>query len=109
MRYVVKILPRAEADIERNSQWWADHHNIDQAVKWFFAVRSQIFSLEEFPESHAISYENDEFSYEIREKLVGLGSRPSYRAVFTIRNGTVFVVAVLAAEQDRLQPGDVEL
>jgi plasmid stabilization system protein ParE len=109
MKHVVKILPRAEADIERNAQWWADHHSVDQAVKWFFAVRSQILSLDEFPESHSLSYENDEFPYEIREKLVGLGSRPSYRAVFTIRDGTVFVVALLAAEQDRLQPDDVQL
>ena len=109
MKYVVKILPRAEADIERNAQWWADHHSVDQAVKWFFAVRSQILSLDEFPESHPLSYENDEFPYEIREKLVGLGTRPSYRAVFTIRDGTVYVVALLAAEQDRLRPDDVEI
>ncbi len=109
MKHVVKILPRAEADIERNAQWWADHHNVDQAVKWFFAVRSQILSLDEFPESHSLPYENDEFPYEIREKLVGLGSRPSYRAVFTIRDGTVFVVALLAAEQDRLRPDDIEI
>ena len=109
MKYVVKILPRAEADIERNAQWWADHHSVDQAVKWFFAVRSQILSLDEFPESHPLSYENDEFPYEIREKLVGLGRRPSYRAVFTIRDGTVYVVALLAAEQDCLRPDDVEI
>ncbi len=109
MKYVVKILPRAEADIEGNAQWWADHHSVDQAVKWFFAVRSQILSLDEFPESHPLSYENDEFPYEIREKLVGLGRRPSYRAVFTIRDGTVYVVALLAAEQDRLRPDDVEI
>ncbi len=109
MKYAVKILPRAEADIERNAQWWADHHSVDQAVKWFFAVRSQILSLDEFPESHPLSYENDEFPYEIREKLVGLGTRPSYRAVFTIRDGTVYVVALLAAEQDRLRPDDVEI
>ncbi len=109
MKYSVEILPRAEADIERNAQWWADQHNVDQAVKWFIAVRSQILSLDQFPESHSLSYENDEFPYEIREKLVGLGSRPGYRAVFTIRDGTVFVVAVLAAEQNRLRPDDVEM
>ena len=102
MKHVVKILPRAEADIERNAQWRADHHSVDQAVKWFLAVRSQILSLDEFSESHSLSYENDEFPHEIREKLVGLGSRPSYRAIFTIRDGTVLVVALLAAEQDRL-------
>ncbi len=109
MKYVVKILPRAKADIERNAQWWMDHHSVDQAVKWFFAVRSQILSLGEFPESHSLSYENDEFPYELREKLVGLGSRRSYRAVFTIRNETVFVIALLSAKQDRLHADDVDI
>jgi plasmid stabilization system protein ParE len=109
MKYAVTILPRADADIERNARWWTEHHDVDQAVRWFFAVRSQILSLEEFPESHALSVENDEFSCELREKLVGLGSRPSYRAVFTVRDNAVHVLAVLRAAQDRLQPGDVEL
>ena len=109
MKYDVKILPRAEADIERNAGWWAEHHSVDQAVKWLFAVRSQVLSLEDFPESHPLSFENDDFPYEIREKLVGLGSRRSYRAVFTIRDDTVFVLTVLGAEQDRLQPDDVDL
>jgi plasmid stabilization system protein ParE len=106
---VVTILPHAEADIECNAQWWAEHHSVDQAVKWFFAVRSQIFSLTDFPESHSLSLENDEFPFEIREKLVGLGARPSYRAVYTIRDDTVFVLTVLGAEQNSLHPDDVEL
>ena len=53
--------------------------------------------------------ENDEFPYEIRDKLVGLGSRRRYRAVFTVKEAEVFVLAVRACEEDRLTPDDVEV
>lgn len=107
--YVVKIMPRAEQDIERNAQWWANNHDVNQAVKWFYAVRRQILSLADSPTSHGLSAENDDFPYEIRDKLIGLGSRPGFRAVFTVREHTVFVLAVLRGSQRPLRPGDVEL
>ena len=107
--YVVKILPRAADDIERNAVWWADHHSVDQAIKWFDEVRRQILSLNRRPESHGLAEENDDFPYEIRNKLVGLGARRSYRAVFTIRDDVVFVLAVLHSAQDSLCPADVDL
>ena len=105
----VIILPRAEEDIERNARWWAQHHDAAQAADWLFTVRRQILALIELPERHGLSAENDDFPYEIREKLIGLGSRRSYRAVFTIRDGTVYVLAVLRAAQDMIHPGDVDL
>ena len=108
-KYLVEILPRAEEDIERNAKWWADHHDVDQAVEWFYAVREQILALAQFPESHGLSAENDEFPYEIRDKLIGLGSHPSYRAVFTVRDETVFVLAVLRGAQDSLGPDEVDV
>ena len=108
MSFRVTVLPRAESDIERNAAWWADHHSPEQAVQWLRSIRDQLDSLRDFPESHALSSENDRFSYEIRDKLVGLGSRPRYRAVFTIKEDEVFVLTVRAAEEDQLMPGDLE-
>ena len=55
-------------------------------------VYGQIETLADFPESNGLSAENDEFPYEIRDKLLGLGSRPGYRAVFTIKADTVYVL-----------------
>jgi plasmid stabilization system protein ParE len=104
----VVILPKAEEDIERNARWWAENRDVDQAVKWFFTVRDQISSLKHQPESHGLSAENSDFPYEIRDRLIGLGSRPSYRAVLTIRDETVFVLAVLRSSQDVLRTGDVD-
>lgn len=61
------------------------------------------------PESHGLSLENDDFSNEIRDRLIGIGSRPSYRAVFTIRDETVSVLAVLRTSQDGIRTTDVGL
>jgi plasmid stabilization system protein ParE len=102
------ILPQAKADVLRNAAWWADHHSSEQAAIWLDAVQSQLESLAEFPESHSLSAENDDFPYAIRDKLLGLGSRPSYRAVFTIKGDTVFVLTVRRSAQDVLRPSDVE-
>ena len=92
MTFHVILLNRAEADIEANALWWAQRHSMEQAAIWFDTIHEQLKSLEHFPESNALSAENDEFSCEIRDKLLGRGSRPSYRAVFTIKDDTVYVL-----------------
>ncbi len=46
------------------------------ALQWSDVVYDQIETLAESPESNGLSAENDEFPYEIRDKLIGLGSRP---------------------------------
>ena len=107
MKYRVTVLPQATADIERNAKWWADHHSVEQAAHWLYTVRDQLETLRDFPASHPLSAENDEFPFEIRDKLVGLGSRRGYRAVFTIKDDVVFVLTVRAAAEDRLTPDDV--
>lgn len=108
MAFHVRILPRAERDIERNAQWWAEHHSVDQAVRWFYAVHDQLKSLRQLPERQPLSAQDSQFPYEVREKLVGLGPRPGYRAVFTIRGNEVFVLTVRAGEQDHFTPDQIE-
>lgn len=107
MTYRVIILSQARGDIDRNAEWWADHHSLDEALRWSDRVYEQLGTLTLFPESHSLSAENDEFSYEIREKFVGLGSRPSYRAVFTIKEGTVYVLTVRRCSEDRLHSSGI--
>jgi plasmid stabilization system protein ParE len=108
VKYRLTILPQAKADVRRNAEWWAQHHSPEQAARWLDSIQTQLESIVDFPESHSLSAENDEFPYEIRDKLLGLGSRPSYRAVFTIKDDTVFVLTVRRSAQDVLRPSDVE-
>lgn len=61
MTFEVIILPRAEADMERNARWWAEHHSIAQAVEWFEYLHNQLKSLADNPERHGLSIENADF------------------------------------------------
>lgn len=84
MKFRVSILPQARRDIDRNADWWAEHHLVELALQWSDADHVQLETLAEFPERNGLSAENVEFPHVIRDKLVGLGARRSYRAVFTI-------------------------
>ena len=108
MTFRLVILSEAKAQIDAQTRWWAEHHSSRQAARWLDAVEQQLASLCEFPESHALSAENHAFPYEIRDKLLGLGSPRRHRAVFTIRGDTVFVIAVRQAAEDAIQPGSFE-
>ncbi|MCA8991742.1 MAG: type II toxin-antitoxin system RelE/ParE family toxin [Planctomycetaceae bacterium] len=106
MTYRVQLTERAKRDVERNAQWWAQHYSVSQAIEWFDTIHVQLQQLANFPESHAASPESSEFPYVIRNKFVGLGQKPSYRAVFTVREDVVYVLSVQRFAQDRLVPGD---
>lgn len=90
MKFSVRVLPQAQRDVDRNAAWWAEHYSVEQAIRWSDAVYDQLEELSDFPESYSLSAEAGEFAYAIRDKLVGLGSRPNYRAVFTIKRDTVY-------------------
>lgn len=108
MTFRVFLSPQARTDIDRNAAWWAEQHSIEQALQWSNAIYDQLETLAEFPESHGLSAESGEFPYEIRDKLLGLGSQPTYRAVFTIKDGTVYVLTIRRATQDVVHPRDCD-
>lgn len=109
MQYRVNITRRARADITRNARWWADHHSVEQSLLWAETIYDQLESLQESPKSNPLAAESGEFGIELRDSLLGLGSRRRYRAVFTIEQHEVVVLAVRAAEQDQLTASDLTL
>ena len=78
-----------------------------QAITWKAAVYQQIRKLSQMPERHALAAENASFPFDIREKLVGVGSRPDYRAIFTIVDSEVHVLTVRSAAQVAVTPDDL--
>ena len=107
MSFKVAIQETAHQDIERNALWWADNHSVDEAIKWKAAIYEQLRELETMPPRHPLAVENPAFSFDIREKLVGLGHIRSYRAVFTIVENDVHVLTVRRGSQDRIAPDDL--
>jgi hypothetical protein len=107
MMFEIQIAESAHHDITRNALWWAEHHSYDQALLWRDAIYKQLESLRNAPERHPFAAENPQFPYDLREKLVGLGNQRGYRALFTIRDQTVYVLAIHRAAQDTVHPGDL--
>ena len=107
MSLTVKITDCAHEDIARNALWWAEHHSYEQAVRWKDAIYEQLMELSLTPERHSLAVESQDFAFEIREKLVGVGPRRSYRAVFTTQHGVVYVLTVQRGSQDFLRPEDL--
>ncbi len=107
MKLSVRISSDAEADIERNAFWWADHHSVDEAIEWETTIRVQLFDIGNATESHGFAAENDSFPYEIRDALLGKGRRGSYRAIFTLAGDTVVVLRVVRSSQGSIRPNDV--
>jgi len=105
--YSVEIAEAAHDDITRNAVWWAKHHSYDQAIRWRDAIYKQLESLSDLPERHPLAAENPQFKYDLRQKLIGLGSQRGYRALFTIRDQTVYVLAIHRAAQDVVHPADL--
>jgi plasmid stabilization system protein ParE len=107
MKFWLNITARARDDITRNAGWWAENHSLDEALRWYDTIYEQLDTILEFPESHALSAENDEFPHELRDKLVGIGARKTYRAIFTMVDSEIRVLAVRRTSQDAFMQGDI--
>jgi plasmid stabilization system protein ParE len=108
MNYGLVLTDRARADILRNAEWWAENHSTAQAIAWFDSIYEQLERLRMMPERFALAPENGSVEVEIREMALGVGSRPSYRAVFTIKSLEVHVLTVRRASQDAVTSEDIE-
>ena len=100
MTFDVLIELPAHTIIKRNATWWAKNRSAAEAIAWMDAIYEQLKALQTIPEQHNFAHENAEFDFDLRQKLVGIGSRKTYRALFTIRGSTVHILELLAAEQD---------
>ena len=108
MSFVVAVAEQAHRDIHRNAMWWGKHHSLDQAITWVDTVYEQLEGLRSMPEMHGVATENANFPFELREKLVGTGPHPGYRAIFTIEKNTVHVLAIRRGSQDAIHPTDLQ-
>ena len=103
----VILTARAKDALHDSAQWWAEHRSLEQAVRWYDGFLDALDSLREQPNRCPLAREHRRFPYEIRELHYGLGSRPTHRAIFTIRPDAVLVLTVRHAAQGDIEPGDL--
>ncbi len=105
MPHVVRITPRAQAELKETLAWL--HQRSPQAAaNWHARLLVKVQTLEQAPERCPLADEAAELGIELRELLFGKRSGV-FRIVFTIDRDVVTVLRIRRASRDRLQPGDV--
>ena len=107
MSYRVVLTDRADRELESSAEWWSQNRSPDQAARWYARFSDAIASLRESPERCPLAPENGLFPFEIRELHYGLGSRPTHRAVFTVRPDMVLVLTIRHAAHATLTENDL--
>lgn len=107
MSVPVLLTAGARDDLRQNARWWAEHRSVEQAERWYDGFLRHIDSLAENPQRCPLARENHKFPYELRELHYGVGSRPTHRALFTIRPDAIIVLAIRHGAQRDITLEDI--
>jgi plasmid stabilization system protein ParE len=89
-RYAVVFEESAQSDVRESYDWGSRAWGKKEARRWVRQLRTAVFTqLALIPKGFPIAAENDEFSAEIRQMIVG-----RYRVLFTIKGRRVHVLHV---------------
>lgn len=97
-RYVVIFADSAQADVRGSYEWERRAWGKREAQRWARQLRTSVFKqLAVVPKGFPLAPEDDEFSEEIRQMVVG-----RYRVLFTIKRREVHVLHVRGAYAGRI-------
>ena len=89
-RYVIVFEKSAQADVRGSYDWGCRIWGKKEAQRWVRQLRTAVYKqLSLMPKGFPLAPEDDEFSEEIRQMIVG-----RYRVLFTIKKGQVHVLHV---------------
>jgi plasmid stabilization system protein ParE len=92
-RYDVVFEESAQMDVRRSYDWGCRVWGKREAQVWVRQLRTAVFTrLSLMPRGFPLAPENDEFSEEIRQMIVG-----RYRVLFTIKKRKVHVLHIRGA------------
>ena len=92
-RYEVIVEDSAQENVRESYEWGCRAWGKRQAQQWARQLRTAVIKqLGVIPKAFPLAPENDEFSEEIRQMIVG-----RYRVLFTVRGRKVHVLHVRAA------------
>ena len=93
MEFRVKTTAEADEDADSILEWLVSQHAGNTGLRWYKALEDSIASLANFPNRCPLAPENSEFPFEVRQLLYGQAPH-LYRILFTIDNGTVYVLHI---------------
>lgn len=94
MSHEVVLHDNAKQFLLDSCQWWSENRSVEQANRWWDGFLEGLDSLRENPSRCPLAADCDDFPFEVRELRFGLGTRPTHRALFTIRPDMVFVFLI---------------
>lgn len=107
MKYRVVYTTRSNLELQKAALWWAENRSPAQAEKWLACFQAAIAALNENPERHGRAREDEYFDVTLRELYFGLGSKPTHRAVYEIRQDQVIIHAIRHGAQRDIAPDDL--
>lgn len=102
--FEVFLTEKAQEELDESHNWWAQNRSPDQANRWYVGFFQAMKNLEQNPTRCPLAPENDHFPYELRQLNYGLSSKPTHRAIFTIRNKVVVIVRIRHLAQALIEP-----
>jgi plasmid stabilization system protein ParE len=105
MKYEVVVTATARSQLEAAYERWATNRSASQSARWYSKFLDAIAGLSHDPARCPSSPESDRFPFDVRDLYFGVGSRPTHRAVFSIRGQQVLILAIRHLAQDEIQPG----
>lgn len=110
MTYRVAFTSKSRLEFFETALWWAENRDAAQAARWLEGFQASIDSLTENPERHAVAHETELFRFPLRQLLYGLGSRPTHRALFRVREDKVVIIyGIRHVKQQDFTPSDIGL
>jgi plasmid stabilization system protein ParE len=106
MRFRVKELRRAQADVRQIVEWVAER-SPRGARAWLDAYDSMIARLEENAGSFGPADENDDCEFDVRQALFKTPRGRVYRALFFIDRDEVFILRVRGPGQAPVDPKEL--
>ena len=103
----VILTERAQQELDLIHKWWAENRSPQQADNWYIGFVRKTLTLEQNPERCPLAPENELFPYKVRQFNYGLGSKPTHRALFTIRPDAVVILRVRHLAQQLVSDEDV--
>ncbi len=106
MKYRVIVTPQAEQDLRVTYSYIRKRGSLTAARTWLATIRRRMKTLAQHPERAAMAPESASFEEPIRELLYGSGNRGTYRILFVVLDGTVFVLHVRHGSMLPLESND---
>ena len=102
----VRLTSRAELQLYDSALWWAENRSTEQAVRWMEQLQAAIERLAENADQWPLAPESDLLPFDARQLVFGLSGKKTHRAIFEIRDDTVFVHIIRHLAQDTLTAED---